>query len=100
MPSPWMYGLRAAALASSLLVLAPIVSSARGNSPNETLNLSADQWRADLRAFAAEIPKRHKNAFHHVSREVFAAEVARLDSAIAAGLDGDGVLVGLLRIAA
>ncbi len=95
-----MYGLLAAALASSVLAVAVAASPVRSNSPNETLDLSADQWRADLRAFATQIPKRHKNAFHHISSEAFTAEVARLDSAIAGGLDADGIVVGMLRITA
>jgi hypothetical protein len=63
-----------------------------------TLNLSADQWREDLRFFAAELPKRHANAFHHVSRQQFDAAVADLDRRIGR-LDNDAVFVGLTRIA-
>src|SRR5262245_27129810 len=45
-------------------------------------HLSAADWQADLRYFATEIPKRHKNAFHHVSRAEFDRDVAALESAI------------------
>jgi putative CocE/NonD family hydrolase len=64
-----------------------------------TLRLSKGQWREDLRFFAAELPKRHANAFHHVPRRQFDAEVAALDRQIDA-LDADAVLVGMARIAA
>jgi hypothetical protein len=31
----------------------------------------AEQWREDLRYLAAELPKRHKNLFHTMTREQF-----------------------------
>jgi hypothetical protein len=63
-----------------------------------TLNLTRDKWREDLRFFAAELPKRHANAFHHISRKQFDAEVADLDRGIDS-LDNDAIFVGLVRIA-
>src|SRR5258708_2557318 len=41
--------------------------------------LSTKQWRDDLQFFAHELPKRHMNAFHFISREKFESEVADLD---------------------
>ena len=37
-----------------------------------TDNLSKTAWREDLQYLASELPRRHANAFHSVSREQFA----------------------------
>jgi hypothetical protein len=66
---------------------------------NATTGITSDAWRADLRYLARELPSQHANAFHTVSRETFAGEVARLDAAIPQ-MNGDEVLVGLMRIVA
>ncbi len=50
----------------------------------EGLNLSAEQWREDLRFLANEMPKRHKNLFHTVTREQFGAAIKQLDAKIPA----------------
>lgn len=63
-----------------------------------TLTLTTAQWREDLAAFAAELPKRHANAFFHQPKPIFEAEVARLDRRLAA-LNGDEIFVNLQRIA-
>jgi hypothetical protein len=68
-------------------------------SQNATTGITPDAWRADLRYLARELPSQHANAFHTVSRETFAGEVARLDAAIPQ-MNGDEVLVGLMRIVA
>jgi hypothetical protein len=68
-------------------------------SQNATTQITAEAWRADLHYLARELPSHHVNAFHTVSREAFAGEVARLDAAIP-GMNGDQVLVGLMRIVA
>jgi len=68
-------------------------------SPNATTEITPDAWRDDLRYLARELPGRHVNAFHTVSRENFDAEVSRLDAAIPR-LNGDEVLVGFMRIVA
>src|ERR1043165_9227212 len=69
------------------------------SSQNATTQVSSDAWREDLRYLARELPKLHVNAFHTVSREAFAGEVARLDAAIP-GMNSDQVLVGMMRIVA
>lgn len=66
---------------------------------NANTQLSSAAWREDLRYLARELPSHHANAFHMVNRETFDAEVARLDAAIPR-LNGDEVLVGLIRIVA
>jgi hypothetical protein len=68
-------------------------------SQNAGIQLSSDAWREDLRYLARELPGHHVNAFHMVSRETFDAEVASLDAAIPR-LNGDEVLVGLMRVVA
>ncbi len=42
----------------------------------------AKLWREDLRFLADELPKRHKNLFHRMSREQFETAVKRLDERI------------------
>jgi len=64
-----------------------------------TTRLSAEQWREDLRHLARELPRRHANAFHAVSRERFEAEVARTDAELPR-LDADQSLVALMRVVA
>ena len=59
--------------------------------------LSAAQWREDLHTVARELPKRHANAFHMVSRSSFDSAVSALDSAIP-HLGPDSAVVGLRRV--
>ncbi len=61
--------------------------------------LTADQWRADLRLLAEELPRRHKNAFHTMTREQFATAVKQLDDRIPSMADHE-VTVGFMRIMA
>ncbi len=65
----------------------------------QTLDLSAAAWREDLRFLAAELPRRHKNAFHAITREQFARAVADLDRRIPA-LTAQQIVAGLLRLTA
>jgi hypothetical protein len=62
-------------------------------------NQTIEQWREDLRYFAAELPKRHKNAFHFMTREQFAAEVGRLDKDIPM-LSAEQIFVRFLQLIA
>ena len=57
------------------LMLLVFLSSCGTQNPNP--QISSDAWREDLRYLARELPSRHVNAFHSVSRETFDAEVAR-----------------------
>jgi tetratricopeptide (TPR) repeat protein len=45
-------------------------------------NLTAEQWRQDLRYFAKELPLRHRNAFHLMTRERFEKAVSSFDADI------------------
>ncbi len=57
------------------------------------------QWREDVRYFARQLPKRHKNLFHSMSREQFEQAVAELDAAIPS-LQNHQIIVRLGQIAA
>ena len=83
-------------LKRGLIILLLLSSCA---SPNKTTEMTADAWRNDLRYLAQELPGRHVNAFHSISREDFAAEVTRLDADIPQ-LNGDEVLARFMQIVA
>jgi hypothetical protein len=44
--------------------------------------LTAEEWRADVAFLAKELPARHKNAYHHISRAEFERRVSELNAAI------------------
>ena len=75
----------------------PLTCAAQKNSQSPTL--TREQWREDLRYFAKELPKRHKNLFHSVSREQFERAVAELDAAIPS-LQDHQIIVRMLQITA
>src|SRR5258708_2861547 len=64
-----------------------------------TVGLSKDRWREDLRYLANELPRRHANAFHSISRAQFEQGVARLDRQIPS-LPNSDIVIGLSRIVA
>ena len=59
--------------------------------------LTPEQWREDLRYFAANMQKTHRNLFHTMSREQFDAAVRRLDERIPTMADHE-ITVELMRI--
>ena len=59
--------------------------------------LSKAQWGSDLQYLAEQLPKRHKNLFHHVTREQFERAVAELDAAIPS-LQDHQIIVRMLQI--
>ena len=65
----------------------------------ENLNLTTDQWRQDLKYFADNLPKKHKNAFHFTSRERFEKSVAKLNLEIP-NLKSYEIVVGFQKLAA
>jgi hypothetical protein len=65
--------------------------------PPPHLDLPPDDWREDLRFIRVELPRRHKNAFHFVTRERFEAEIDALDKRIPE-INSDAVFAGLMRI--
>jgi hypothetical protein len=63
------------------------------------LRQSKEKWREDLRFLAAELPKKHKNAFHRISRAEFEKMVADLDAQIPT-LTDEEIILGMSRIVA
>lgn len=64
---------------------------------SHVLSQSKEKWREDLRFIADELPKRHKNAFHTVSREQFEKAVADLDKQIPT-LDDTNIVFGMSKL--
>ena len=87
----------AAAFATALLALSVTGAAAQPGKPAP--ELTANQWREDLRFMAAELQRRHANLYHHVSREAFERAVAELDRQIPS-LPRNRIIVGMMRIAA
>jgi hypothetical protein len=73
-------------------------SDPRSSIAREGLSLSKEQRHQDLAFLASELPKRHANAFHFISREGFEAEVAELDGKLD-HLNDDEIYVGMDRVA-
>jgi hypothetical protein len=64
-----------------------------------TATTRAEKWRQDLKYMAAELPKRHKNAFHSITRQQFNRAVAELNKAIPSLQDHE-IILGFRRILA
>ena len=62
------------------------------------LHLSQEQWAKDIDFFARELQQRHANAFHHLTREQFDAEIAGVKRRLPQ-MNGDEIYVALDRIA-
>ena len=58
------------------------LNSAKPKDDPQPPTLTKEAWRQDLRYFAEQLPKRHKNLYHAVSREQFERAVADLNAAI------------------
>ncbi|HEY8559132.1 MAG TPA: hypothetical protein VIL74_01930 [Pyrinomonadaceae bacterium] len=58
---------------------------------------SKEKWRADLRFLATELPKKHKNAFHRITRAEFEKQIAELDRRLP-DLSDDAIVVEMSRI--
>jgi hypothetical protein len=83
-----------------LFVLAVVPASlAVAQTPPAPGPLTPDEWRADLKTFAEEFPRVHKNLFHTMTREEFDGAVRRLDERIPSMKDHE-VVIELMRIAA
>lgn len=84
-----------------LILLLVQISLAQHNfNPRQiNFNLTADQWQADLRHFAEELPKRHKNAFHFMTREQFESEVKQFNADIPK-LTNDQIFVRFMKLIA
>ena len=81
------------------LILVNSVVLTQGQSLAPVSADDAQKWRADLHFLSVEMPKRHKNLFHSMTREQFDAAVSRLDERIPS-LPRNQILVELARIVA
>lgn len=89
-----------AALAFIFLLFSNLpLTIAQTQKANSNPALSKAQWREDLQYLARELPKRHKNAFHNISREQFEEMVAELDQVIPT-LEDYQIVVRMLEIIA
>lgn len=66
---------------------------------NPPAKLTADQWREDLRYFATNMEKTHKNLFHSMTRAQFEAALRKLDERLPTLSDHE-IIVELMRIVA
>lgn len=58
-----------------------------------------ERWREDVRYYASELPKRHKNLFFQLSKDEFEREVRKLEAEITKLSDGE-ITLELMRITA
>jgi hypothetical protein len=84
---------------SAIAVTMVLLCGAAQKGPTRPPTVDKDQWREDLRYFARELPKRHKNLYHATSSEQFERAVAELDQAIPT-LQDHQIIVRMQQIAA
>ncbi|MBA3692749.1 MAG: beta-lactamase family protein, partial [Acidobacteria bacterium] len=72
---------------------------AQTQKPINNPTISKEQWREDLRYFARELAKRHKNLYHSISKEKFDEMVLKLDRDIPSLTDYQ-IVVRMLEITA
>ena len=107
MPTSHTYELALLALAGILCAGPPALAQHMGVSapkdhaytPAAVDDQEAHRWRQDLAYLARELPSRHKNAFHRISREDWAAAVEGLDARIPE-LATHQIIVELARLVA
>ncbi|MBQ5947813.1 S41 family peptidase [Massilia sp. ST3] len=80
-------------------IFAVAVLAAAAGAQAQPRELSAQQWHEDLRVLAESMPARHRNLYHTMTREQFAAAVAGLDARIDS-LPRHKIIVEMARIAA
>jgi tetratricopeptide (TPR) repeat protein len=78
-------------LISSTLVFAQTVQ--------QSTKTETEKWREDLRFMAQEMPKRHKDLFHRMTREQFETAIKNLDARIPQ-LSRNQIIVEMARIVA
>ncbi|MBV9217747.1 MAG: tetratricopeptide repeat protein [Acidobacteria bacterium] len=85
----------------SLLAIFFVLSGLAGAASGQSAvpNLTADQWRADIRYLADELPKHHPNLFKWMKREDYDAAVKALADR-AGTASGAENLVGMMRLVA
>lgn len=82
----------------TILISVLAFTSCSGRKGADT-TLDAAQWRTDLKFLAENLPQKHVNAFHAITKEQFAAEVASLDAALPQ-LDPDASVVRMMKLVA
>jgi hypothetical protein len=80
-----------------LIALLTISGLAQNNQhPDKT---ETEKWREDLRLMAEEVPKRHKDLFHQMTREQFDTAIKNLETSIP-NLKRNQIIVEMARIVA
>jgi hypothetical protein len=84
-----------------IAICAPLIplGCTGGAQPPPPGTLTKQQWQADLQYLARELPQRHKNAFHTVSRDDFHRAVEDLNTRIPSLQDHE-IIVGMMQIVA
>src|SRR5437867_7478552 len=88
---------RSLAVALFILLQATTLRAQQQGAPGTLSSSEVAAWREDLRFLAIELPRRHKNAFAHVSHADWDASVQRLDARIPQ-LARYEVIVELIRL--
>jgi tetratricopeptide (TPR) repeat protein len=83
----------------SLFALLLVVFAFAPNAGAQNAKTETEKWREDLRFMAQEMPKRHKDLFHRITREQFEAAIKNLDARIP-NLERNQIIVEMQRIAA
>jgi tetratricopeptide (TPR) repeat protein len=86
-------------LLAAAIGIAPSAGYLRAAEAAPPAGADAEKWREDLRFMASEMPRRHRNLFHTMTREQFDQAVARLDARIPS-LARHQIIVEMARIAA
>lgn len=88
-------------LGSLFAVFAALLIGAAGVAAAQTApkDLTAEQWREDLRFMMGEIERRHANPYHHTSKAELDKAAADLNARIPQ-LERNDIIVGMMRIAA
>jgi hypothetical protein len=87
---------------ASLILFAGVVAGQQRpapDRPDQPDQATVDKWRADLRHLAEELPRRHRNLFHTMTREQFERAVKRLNERIPQ-LAPHEIMVEMARIVA
>jgi len=69
------------------------------SNPKTTASITPAQWQEDVTYFKEQLVKKHKNAFHHVTKEEFEKDVEKLHNDVPSLKDYE-VIVRLMQITA
>lgn len=84
------------------VILASLVSASAAigqDAAAQNTSMDAAAWRQDLAFLATELPAKHKNAFHTISKDEWERHVAELDAAIS-GLESSAIVARLAALVA